>query len=198
MHSNSSQIIQILGCANSKPCIWVAAELVSPPALPYLPHSVSSPVLLWLGHPKTRGRVSSSPLVPLGWLTHNPASWVSSLPTSPITHTLWASSPSPSPSGPVPLCCPGEGQGQFSLVFQPVRGRDSCTALVTSRPARTTTGVGCGAHLHPPPGPSLTVLPRQSAWPALLIWGGGGHDGRASSSTLMSLWLLTFLPLNPF
>lgn len=91
-----------------------------------------------------------------------------SQPRLPSSHTLWASSPTPSPSGPpVPMCCPGKGQGQFSLVPQLVRGRDSPTACSV-------------AHL--PPGPSPTVLPRQSAWRALLNATAGKGQGQLTHS----------------
>lgn len=99
------------------------------------------------------------------------------------------------------MCCPGKGQGQFSLVPQLVRGRDSSTALMTSRPALTTTGAGlwevrgcgsvglwevrgcgrCGV-VHLPPGPSPTVLPRQSAWHALLNATAGKGQGQLTHS----------------
>lgn len=52
-HPNPSQMIEILGCANSEAWMWawVVVELVSVSSLPY-PHSqVSSPALLWLDHP---------------------------------------------------------------------------------------------------------------------------------------------------
>jgi hypothetical protein len=117
-HPNCSQAIWTLGWTNSEP--WVVAELVGTWALPYLHHGVSSPALLWLGHPLVslaRSRVISCSCVL--WAT--------------CTHTSQASSIvlSCHDEGLTPECC-GQlhwPQGQLSWLPQVVRGRGRVAIL---------------------------------------------------------------------
>lgn len=87
------------------------------------------------------------------------------------------------------MCCPGKGQGQFSLVPQLVRGRDSPTACSDDHRCGVVGVWGCGSAglwecgvAHLPPGPSPTVLPRQSAWRALLNATAGKGQGQLTHS----------------